>query len=222
MCLVPKADAKIEIAQFDIPVFKVLRRLNKKFVSPYRDTLYAAGETYSVDKFTASVKGLLEFNTSLEIPLSKVEIFQGIHSYTSFFEASREADYKGSVLIVLAAIPKGTAYILGNKEDVVSLSLKIESAIGNDSLANEFNGVITTEGTDETPQIGDRVLVVKADSGALGAEGQEGVVTSERSTSGLNDGNGLNVKLDGKSLYGNNVWSIGKNAKVKILAKPIK
>jgi len=218
MCLTPKPNSKIEIAKEDIPVFKVLRKSGKDFVGPYQSTVYVAGQLYTQSKFSASINSTITFDFEPQIPLDKVQIFEGIHAFVSYFDAVEATRYTGQPLIVNALVPKGTPYILGVKGDIVSLALKIENAIGDGDLSNEFNGTKTLPTSINGPKIGDRVLVLKADYGAIGAEGLEGIVTNERSTSGLGNGNGLHVKVENTS-YGNGVWAIGKTAKVKILAK---
>jgi hypothetical protein len=136
MCLIPEVN-KIEIAKEDIKVFKLLERNGR---SPFQGTFYHLGETKRAKAFS-DVNG----RTFTKDLAPDTGIYKGIHAFQNLPKALNEMRFNGEIgfpsFIVEAIIPKGTKYIKGVDNDIVSLKLVIGKAINNTRNAVKFRKV---------------------------------------------------------------------------------
>lgn len=126
MCWISEEIPKRQIADNDIPVFKMLRKghFDGIFVSPYFGFIYAVGKVYSKKNPITIVGGITNFM-----------IKEGYHSYSSktVIVYNRSAVYStdnGKVDILLDCyeectevsgyIPRGSVYYLNNQGEYVS------------------------------------------------------------------------------------------------------
>jgi hypothetical protein len=118
----------IRVAEKDMQVWKVFERIGgycehpEAYRSPFMHTRYELGKTYEVDKFEVSI----ERHRYLMLLTKHVPtVSEGIHSFTSKKTGNWLWTFDSAVIRCI--IPKGTQYILGTKDDIVSLKLRIPS-----------------------------------------------------------------------------------------------
>ena len=135
MCLTvnKRFNTKKEIAEFmknptiatkNITVYKMLERgrFDNLIYSPYKNTEYKPGELKTAKRFTP---GELRFTTEINYYIGYyLNIEAGIHSYTDKNTAIKENIF-GRCFIVRCTIPKGTPYIIGTNNEIVSLALQM-------------------------------------------------------------------------------------------------
>ena len=122
MCLIPKESAKI--AEEDIVVYKLLGKcLNGAYYSPWRDAPYEIGKLY-----TANIRyHECLLNKGDEYPIKTTIIEEGLHAYIDHSTAvltSAMVPISG-LFIVKAIIPRGSMYVLGTGNEIVSTQLKL-------------------------------------------------------------------------------------------------
>jgi hypothetical protein len=126
MCLSIK-EHKIRTSTKDRVVYKKLGKnysdlSNKSYYSPYQDSPYKLGRTKKAKSFTGwndeskKVVEVTEDNIRTTLTVEK-----GLHSYLTFGTAFCSIP---SERIIRCIIPKGTPYILGYGNEIVSLALK--------------------------------------------------------------------------------------------------
>lgn len=122
MCLIPKDSAKI--AEEDIVVYKLLSKdLNGTYYSPWRYAPYKIGKLY-----TANIRyheRLLDKGYEYLIKTTIIE--EGLHAYVDYSTAiltSMMVPISG-LFIVKAIIPRGSMYVLGTRNEIVSTQLKL-------------------------------------------------------------------------------------------------
>ena len=119
MCLMPRTGR--QTASQDIVVYKVLLKRENQLIAPFHYFEYGINETVFKTNFTETEYG---------------EIEEGFHSVLSigsalWYQHLLQSDHwnreyvNGEYVICKAIIPKGTVYIKGCAEDIVSLALKI-------------------------------------------------------------------------------------------------
>jgi hypothetical protein len=143
MCLYRIPAETVKVASRNIVVYKMLSRGHHKSgavaESPYRTTPYQRGEIKSVRRFS-SYGGYKTFTTRKHDEGDAV--YAGLHAYTSLAEAKDNArGWYSPKVVVKCVIPKGTRYILGRYNQVVSLSLEIRQAVWatHTTLKRDFN-----------------------------------------------------------------------------------
>lgn len=120
MCLTirkSKTDTKftfqIKVASRSIPVYKVLgnnSQTKTKGVSPYKNTTYREGQTYTSP-----------LSSQPSFLLTKVSVEQGLHAYTTL-KAAKNIMWDNR-FIVKMIIPRGAVYIRGMHGTIVSTKL---------------------------------------------------------------------------------------------------
>lgn len=122
MCLIPKASAKI--AEKDIVVFKILvKYLNGAYYSPWRDAPYEIEKLY-----TANIRYYERLLYRVdEDPIKTTIIEEGLHAYTDYSTAIIASALlpQPGLLVVKAIIPRGSMYVLGTRNEIVSTQLKL-------------------------------------------------------------------------------------------------
>lgn len=122
MCLIPKESAKI--AEKDIVVYKVLSKyLNGAYYSPWRDAPYEIGKLY-----TANIRYYERLSHKVDEYLLKTTVIEeGLHAYIDYSTAvltSAMVPIPG-LFVVKAIIPRGSMYVLGTRNEIVSTQLKL-------------------------------------------------------------------------------------------------
>ena len=122
MCLIPKQSAKI--AEKDIIVYKILSKYsNGRYYSPWRGAPYEIGKLY-----TANIRYYERlFYKVDEYPIKAIVIEEGLHAYIDRVIAEiTVALHPGlDYFIVKAIIPRGSMYVLGTRNEIVSTQLKL-------------------------------------------------------------------------------------------------
>ena len=121
MCLIIKEN-KVRIATKDIVVFKRFRQLSpSKLVSPYQEVTYQLGKTKTIKNFTGDhSRTIRRFSFTDKIPAGTSTVHKGLHSFKTMKEANDAVIGNRTVRCV---IPKGTPYINGTENEIVSLAL---------------------------------------------------------------------------------------------------
>ena len=142
MCLLVKSK-NIRQAKRDIPVYKIVAHGHcVRFISPFFGELYERGDLKSVTHFTGSDHTCFSWSGSVTgTSLEQVkEIDQGFHTYTNKrYALSRVGTASNYKLVVRCYIPKGTSYIVGQRSDIVSLRLRVGTALIRNKLGQLFN-----------------------------------------------------------------------------------
>lgn len=124
MCLYTKA-AKPQIASEDIVCYKVLeKRSNRQLYTPFR---YAGVPQIPYTMHANDVVDLFRTRNGKYVVES-----EGVHAYTdldSAYKASHWCCVFGDPVVVRCVIPKGTAYWLGENNDIAAQTLTIEMEI---------------------------------------------------------------------------------------------
>lgn len=114
MCLTPCTGRLI--ASHDIIVYKVLLKRESKLIAPFHYFEYSINEIVTKADFTENAFGEIEagFHTvfNMDRALAYQYLLKANHYYREY-------------VICKAIIPKGTVYIEGCDNDIVSLALKI-------------------------------------------------------------------------------------------------
>ena len=121
MCLIPKESAKI--AEKDIVVYKILvKYLNGVHCSPWRDAPYEIGKLY-----TANIRYRLRIREGLNFPIREWIIEEGLHAYVDYSTAALTSVMVpiSGLFIVKAIVPRGSMYVLGTGNEIVSTQLKL-------------------------------------------------------------------------------------------------
>jgi hypothetical protein len=124
MCLTPLF-REVLTAEKDILVFKILDTFPHGYYSPIYRTDWQKGETKMVPHFTGTTElGTNPVVFTNEMPEWVDRIYQGLHSYRNvpFWANNHYTD------IFPMIIPKGTKYIIGAKDDIVSLALRFDAS----------------------------------------------------------------------------------------------
>lgn len=114
MCLTPITERLI--ASQDITVYKVLLKRESKLIAPFHYFEYNINEIVTKTDFTGNSFGDIE---------------EGFHTVNNIGRALayqhllQSAHWNREYVICEAIIPKGTVYIRGCDDDIVSLALKI-------------------------------------------------------------------------------------------------
>ena len=122
MCLIPKESAKI--AEKDIVVYKLLSKdLNGTYYSPWRDAPYKIRKLY-----TANIRyheRLLDKGYEYLIKTTIIE--EGLHAYVDYSTAILTLMMVpiSGLFIVKAIVPRGSMYVLGTGNEIVSTQLKL-------------------------------------------------------------------------------------------------
>ena len=120
MCLtVDKEKFKIDIAQEDIVVYKVLIKEDKSVISPYKDFVYEIGKEYKTRMKTRFCRDYCEIN-------------EGFHSFLTLEDSLPERKFFSqgniSACCYKCIIPKGTKVVYGEfgiYNAIVSEAIKI-------------------------------------------------------------------------------------------------
>lgn len=118
-----KGDNRILIAEDDIKVYKLLDvHDDGRLTTPFRSVPVADDNTLVANRFSFSSS-----STDNEPPYYVLTVESGVHSYTSIdaFRIRVRGIIKTHSSIFEAVIPKGTPYILGEDDEIVSLKLVI-------------------------------------------------------------------------------------------------
>ena len=121
MCLIPKESAKI--AEEDIVVYKLLLKcLNDTYCSPWRGASYKIGKLY-----TANIRYHERLYKVNDYPIKTKVIEEGLHTYIDYSTAVIASAFppKPGLFVVKAIIPKGSIYVLGTRNQIVSTQLKL-------------------------------------------------------------------------------------------------
>lgn len=104
MCLYSKTNIP-KIAKKDIKVYKILGKIDKKFLTPYRS--YRMNEGYHY------IQTGKKFGVFLSSGMYPYRIEKGLHAYTTL-NAAIDQKYHGliSQIIVEMIIPKGSEYFI--------------------------------------------------------------------------------------------------------------
>lgn len=111
--------AEVKIATEDITCYKVLRKINRRLLSPHQGERYF--KKWSIKLFT--IKKVSEFGR--KIPTCNKYIYEGLHSYSEYSQATMNSNtnYRS---VHKAIIPKGTEYYYNPYDnEYVSLKLKV-------------------------------------------------------------------------------------------------
>ena len=110
----PNIENYVKIAEENIHTYKVLKTYNHlNYKTKYKDDdIESHGHFQSVKTFKNEH--------------AKAYIGQGIHSYSTLYEAKKNFYGYSHYIIVKCFIPIGTPYILGKYNDIVSLGLFIQ------------------------------------------------------------------------------------------------
>ena len=126
MCLYIRCgEHTIHKAKNDITCYKLLLEApNNTLQSPYRGMLYRLNRVYRLWNFTGnSSDGSIYKTFRFRLPQEIDEVSQGFHSYATLESA---LNWRGASETVLKCrIPKGTRYILGKGNEIVSLKLEL-------------------------------------------------------------------------------------------------
>lgn len=121
MCLIPKESAKI--TEKGIVVYKILvKYLNGVHYSPWRDAPYEIGKLY-----TANIRYRLRIREGLNFPIREWIIEEGLHAYVDYSMAALTSVMVpiSGLFIVKAIVPRGSMYVLGTGNEIVSTQLKL-------------------------------------------------------------------------------------------------
>ena len=122
MCLIPKESAKI--AEKDIVVYKLLGKcLNGAYYSPWRDAPYEIGKLY-----IANIRYHKRLSHKVDEYLIKTTIIEeGLHAYIDYSTAVLTSAMvpTSGLFVVKAIIPRGSMYVLGVGNEIVSTQLKL-------------------------------------------------------------------------------------------------
>lgn len=107
MCLYSKTNIPM-IAKKDIKVYKILYKINKKFLTPYKFFRMEEGYHY--------IQTGKKFKVFLNWGMYLYRIEKGLHAYTTLKEARRNL-FEYSVIVEMI-VPKGSEYFIDkiNKE----------------------------------------------------------------------------------------------------------
>jgi hypothetical protein len=129
MCLYIGGDKRVRTATNDKVVFKILNATNSpnSFIAPYRRSRYKLNQNKTIDKFTGEAEGnkswqLESVSFTTEMPKKLRVVNRGLHAIRTLKEARLHRNMIGGV-VVRCIIPKGTPYINGQDNEIVSLSL---------------------------------------------------------------------------------------------------
>lgn len=105
MCLYINKDQKAIIATEDIVCFKVLKKWNNKYITPYQNKKVILGKLY---------------HSKIDAKKRDNTINKAIHSFVNLEEAKTELDswYSPNYVIVKAIIPKDAEYYIGCFENI--------------------------------------------------------------------------------------------------------
>ena len=115
-----------KVAKKNITAYKVVDYSvnfeENKFYSLIRRFVYKIGTTYTVEKFT----GKLNFYFWMD--RAQLSIDKGFHCYTSL---KRAVEHNNGHDIMKVTIPRGTKYILSNREhsELVALKIKVNKLV---------------------------------------------------------------------------------------------
>lgn len=108
---------KPSIATEDITVYKILERYSltsEKWYSPYRGVRYILGKSYRSDLEIYQRSSKLTFTVE-----------EGLHAYTSLEKAMSMSSYRSHLEVFKAIIPKGSEYLIGEHNEIVSNHLVV-------------------------------------------------------------------------------------------------
>ena len=114
MCLTPSTERLI--ASQDIAVYKVLLKRESKLIAPFHYFEYNINEIVTKTDFTGNSFGDIEEGFHTVNNIGRALAYQ--HLLKTHY-------WHREYVICKAIIPKGTVYIKGDDEDIVSLALKI-------------------------------------------------------------------------------------------------
>lgn len=114
MCLTPRTERLIALQ--DITVYKVLLKRESKLIAPFHYFEYNINETVYKTDFTENAFGEIEEGFHAVFNMSRALGYQYLLKANHFYR---------EYVICKAIIPKGTVYIRGCDDDIVSLALKI-------------------------------------------------------------------------------------------------
>jgi hypothetical protein len=142
MCLYIESGTKAQIAKRDIPVFKRLLWLTNSAVSPYYMESYVQGQVKTLKCFSDDIEKHF-FTKRLPMSAFVFGVGRGLHSYKTISYAKGYEYDKTERLVVRCYIPKGALYIEGEKNELVSLKLRVGKAVRfkgcNRKIADAFN-----------------------------------------------------------------------------------
>jgi len=125
MCLYPKAK-HILVAGKDITVYKCFFSTEREgfLISPFQDTVWEIGKTKTVKSFGDEYNAKRRFTKRLP-KYETVGIGRGLHAYL----LKRTAKERFGPVVARCTIPKGTPYIIGSSDDIVSLALRVDKIV---------------------------------------------------------------------------------------------
>lgn len=132
MCLALKRNSRVEKATKPITVYKELRFVGVAR-SPYVGKAYYTGDLLWVKNFTETQSNTRFVEKFPPFLLHGVR--EGLHTHTK-----KKRVFSRDRILVECTIPKGTFFIRGRYNEIVSLALKVGKAVsGNKDFQVKFN-----------------------------------------------------------------------------------